>query len=234
MRKPEPRNIVSVSWSDHLIFGEDDGRLDSVPALRRRMETWNEVLGAGIIHWRCSRDRIRGRFYAAKGHRHFFKAKKAAIDWDDFVVVPQLARNLGMKVYLYASLFDEGWPLAAKKVRDHSYHNSMHGQHVGWQSDFSRRHPAYAVVDRALQERQWGVLCLAYPEVREHLIARYNRLLRSGGFDGLFLCFRSQSKPAVFADQFGFNESVRRDYLNPYRADIWNEGFRSQVMAGSS
>jgi len=32
--------IASVSEGDHLIFGEDDGRLETVPALERRMRNW--------------------------------------------------------------------------------------------------------------------------------------------------------------------------------------------------
>ena len=65
-----------------------------------------------------------------------------------------------------------------------------------------------------------GVLCLAYPQVRKHLIDRYRRLLQLGDFDGLFVCLRSQSKPAAFADQFGYNEPVRRDVLSRYGVDI--------------
>ena len=62
MQKSKPANIVSVSWGDHLIFGEGDGRLETVPALRRRMQIWKTDLGAGIIHWRCTRNRIRGKY----------------------------------------------------------------------------------------------------------------------------------------------------------------------------
>jgi hypothetical protein len=218
-------NIVSVSWSDHLIFGEGDGRLDTVDALRRRMQRWRDELGAGAIHWRCTRDRIKGRYYAARGQRHFYQAKKPKIDWDDFRVVPACARENGLKVFLYVSLFDEGWPLAGRKRREKSYHNKMHGQHTSWQSDFSRNNPDYMMMDRSLRRRQWGVLCLAYPQVRKHLIDRYCRLLRAGDFDGLFVCLRSQSKPAEFADQFGFNEPVRQDYLGRYHIDIRRDDF---------
>jgi hypothetical protein len=130
-----------------------------------------------------------------------------------------------MKVFLYVTLFDEGWPLLSKKVRQVSYHNKMHCQHVTWQSDFSRQHPRYAMVDRTQSRRQWGVLCLAYPEVRRHFIRRYQRLLAAGRFDGLFVCLRSQSRPADFADQFGFNQPVRDDFLKRYGRDIWQEDF---------
>jgi hypothetical protein len=219
------RNIVSVSWGDHLAFGEGNGRLNTIDALQRRMQRWRDELGAGIIHWRCTRDRISGKCYAGRGRRHFYQSKKLEIDWNDFRKVPACAREKGLKVFLYVSLFDEGWPLAAKKHRERSYHNKMHGQHASWQSEFSRSNPEFLVVDRSLRRRHWGVLCLAYPQVRKHMISRYRRLLQAGDFDGLFVCLRSQSKPAAHADQFGYNEPVRRDYLDRYQIDIRKDDF---------
>ena len=228
MKAFERRNIVSVSWSDHLVFGEADGRLTTVEALNRRMEKWREELYATRIHWRCTRDRIRGRFYTGKGYRHFFKANKPDIDWNDFEVVPEMAHKHDMQVFLYVTLFDEGWRLLPKNVRGVSYHNKMHCQHVSWQSDFSRQNPQYAVADRALQHHQWGVLCLGYPEVRRHMIGRYLRLLRMGSFSGLFVCLRSQSKPADYADQYGFNDPVSKEYIKRYGVDIRTKDFDLQ------
>jgi hypothetical protein len=129
---------------------------------------------------------------------------------------------------LYVSLFDEGWPLPPKKARQKSYHNRMHCQHVSWQSEFSRAHPDYAVVDRTLQKHQWGVLCLEYPDARKHLIQRYLRLLQKGNFHGLFVCLRSQSRPAEHADQYGFNDPVCRKFLKQYGVDIRTEDFDVQ------
>jgi hypothetical protein len=229
MKTSERRNIVSVSWGDHLIFGKGDGRLHTIDALDRRMQNWREELKAGAIHWRCTRDRIKGRFYSANGHKHFFKTIKHKIDWDDLEMVPELAHEQDIKAFLYVSLFDEGWPLLPKKVRQTSYHNRMHCQHVSWQSEFSRQNPQYAVADRKLQNHQCGVLCLGYSEVRKHLIRRYLRLLRNGNFDGLFVCLRSQSKPAEYADQFGFNDPIRGEYLKRYGKDIRCEDFDLQL-----
>ncbi len=225
MNPAKNRNIVSVSWGDHLIFGEGDGRLDTIPALRRRMRGWKSDLGAQFIHWRCTRDRINGRFFQGRGHRHFYQSRRQAIKWDDFKEAPECAHDLDMKIFLYVALFDEGWPLLPKKVREVSYHNKMHYQHVSWQSEFSRNNPQYTLVDRTLKNFQLGVLCLAYPEVRSHLIQRFQRLLAAGSFDGLFVCLRSQSRPANFADQFGFNRPVRDDFLKRYGKDIWIEDF---------
>ena len=225
MQKPTNRNIVSVSWGDHLIFGENDGRLNTVAALERRMRNWKADLGAGIIHWRCTRNRINGHYFQAKGYRHSYRSLTQAVQWDDFKEVSRLARHHGLKNFLYVTLFDEGWPLLPKKVREVSFHNKMHCQHVTWQSDFSRKNPQYAMVDRSLSRHQWGVLCLAYPEVRHHFIRRFKRLLGEGNFAGLFVCLRSQSRPADFADQFGFNPPVRDDFLKRYGRDIWTEDF---------
>jgi hypothetical protein len=224
----ETSNIVSVSWSDHLIFGEGEGKLDTVTALRKGMQRWKTDLGANIVHWRCRRDRIAGKTFASEGYRHFYKTLKPDLGWDDFVTVAECARKLELKVFLYVSLFDEGWPLLPKKIRETSYHNKMHCQHVSWQSDFSRSHPDYVMVDRTGKRRQWGVMCLGYPEVRRHFIHRYCRLLKSGQFDGVFVCLRSQSKPAEFADQYGFNDPVRKDYLIRYGRDILAEDFNLQ------
>jgi hypothetical protein len=225
----ERLNIVSVSWGDHLTFGEGDGRLASLDALQRRMERWKDELNAATVHWRLTRTHLNGHYYAARGWRHPLRDQDRNLGWNFFEVVPHLAHSLGMKAYLYVSLFDEGWPLPPKKVREVSYHNAMHFQHISWQSKFSRENPEYALTDRSGQQRQWGVLCLAYPEVRSHFCNRFINLLKDTEFDGLFVCLRSQSRPADFADQFGFNEPVRQDCLDRCGRDICLEDFDLQA-----
>ena len=229
MTQPDLRNIISVSWGDQLTFGEGDGLLDTKEALRRRAPVWCDELGAGTLHWRSDRTFKEGRYRAARGYRSAIRKMRHTVDWDDYAEVPTVAHELGMKAYLYLSLFDEGRPLPPKKERAVSFHNEMHAQHVAWQSDFSRDNPEYTMVDRSGQRRQWGVLCLAYPEVREHLLNRFRRCLDGYEFDGLFLCMRSQARPADFADQFGFNEPVRQEYLARYGQDICTQDFDVQL-----
>ena len=221
----KPSNIVSVSWGDHLTFGEGDGRLATPDALLRRMERWRNELNAAILHWRVNRTHIKGHYSAARGRKHSLRAQDRNLGWNFFEIVPHFAHRNGLKSYLYVSLFDEGWPLPPKRIREVSYHNAMHHQHISWQTAFSREHPEYAIVDRIGQQRQWGVLCLAYPEVRSHFSNRFINLVRGTDFDGLFVCLRSQSRPADFADQFGFNEPVRQEYLARYGRDICVEDF---------
>ena len=218
-------NVASVSWGDHLSFGERDGRLDTPDALARRMAAWRAGLGAGALHWRALRTRIPGRFFAARGWRHPSQAAAARVTWDDFEAVPRLARDAGLEPWLYVSVFDEGFPLAPARERRSSHHNPMHGQHVAWQSDLTRRHPEWLTVDRSGRVRQAGVVCLAYPEARRAFVERWTRLLDGTGFAGLFVCLRSQSRPAAHGDEFGFNEPVRIDYQARYGRDIAREDF---------
>jgi hypothetical protein len=167
-----------------------------------------------------------GRFYKARGYPPTIPQRESA-QWN-WSLVPQMAHELGLEAYLYLSLFDEGWPLQPKRLRQVSYHNAMHGRHISWQSHFSRQHPEYARVDRSGSIRQWGVLCLAYPEVRAHFKQRFLHFLSQGEWDGLFICLRSQSRPADFADQFGFNQPIRQEYLHRYGRDILAQDFDLQ------
>lgn len=218
-------NIVSVSWGDHLTFGEGDGRLASPDALARRLLAWRDELAAGALHWRLLRTRIPGRFASARGYRHPTLAASCAIAWDDLAAVPRLAHAAGLEAWLYVAVFDEGWPLAPPRVRARSYHNAMHGQHVAWQSELARAHPEWLVVDRRGRRRQHGVASLAYPEARRAFIDRWLGLIRPTAFDGLFLCLRSQSRPADHADQFGFNEPARTAFRRRHGVDPARDPF---------
>jgi SAM-dependent methyltransferase len=218
-------NIVSVSWSDHLSFGEADGRLDTPGRVARRVRAWRDELGARSLHWRLLRARIPGTFEAAPGFRHPSETAARTLDWDDFDIVPTLAHETGLSAWLYVSLFDEGWPLAPDDVRAVSYHNAMHGQHVAWQSELTRTHSDWVATDRAGSARQWGVVSLSYPAARQAFIDRWRALLSGTRFDGLFVCLRSQSRPADTADQFGFNEPARAQFAERYGVDVTREAF---------
>jgi hypothetical protein len=222
-------NIVSVSWSDHLSFGEGDGRLDTPEKLHRRLPLWRDELDAGALHWRMLRARIPGTYSAAPGYRHPSETAAASLGWDDFQIVPAMARDAGLSPWLYVTVWDEGWSLEPEEVRRMSFHNDMHGQHVAWQSDLTRDHPEWLVVDRDGRERQQGVVSLSYPEARRAFIDRWLRLIAPTEFDGLFLCLRSQSRPAETADQFGFNEPARRDFRERYGVDVTCQPFDVQA-----
>jgi hypothetical protein len=218
-------NIVSVSWTDHLTFGEGDGRLDTRTKVERRIRAWRDELQAGALHWRVLRTRIAGHFFAARGYEHPSLTAARAVTWNDFEHVPTLAHDAGLEAWMYVSLFDEGWPLLSARVRARSHHNPMHGQHVAWQSELTRTHPEWLVVDRAGRTQQHGVVSLAYPEARRAFIQRWTDLIARTRFDGLFVCLRSQSRPADHADQFGFNGPVRVEFGSRRGVDIVRDDF---------
>ncbi len=194
------------------------------------MDAWQEELGATTLHWREVRTRhTQARTYAAPGNPRTHQRIINTIDWDDFAVVPRLAHEREMRAELYVSVLDEGRPLLSQRERQRSFHNAMHGQHVTWQTTFSRANPEYTVVDRAGEIRQWGVLCYGYPEVREHYRNRIRQYTESYEWDGVFLCLRTQARPAAFADQFAFNEPVRAAMGERCGVDILHEDFDLDV-----
>jgi len=222
-------NVISVSWGDHLVFGEGVGRLATPGDLARRMDVWRDELGATSMHWRenGSYEHL-GHLSVARGYKSRIEEANR-VDWDELDVASRTARAAGVSPWLYVTPLSEGWPLAPRKIRDVSHHNPWHGREVAWQSHFSRGHPEYAEVDRSGTVRQWGVLSLAYPEVRAHLRERFLGTLEGRDFDGLFVCLRSESRPADFADQFGFNEPVRDEVGRLTGRDIVHEDFDLQA-----
>ena len=106
---------ASVSEGDHLIFGEDDGRLETVPALERRMRNWKTDLGAGISHWRCTRNRINGQYFQAKGYRHSYRSRTQALQWDDFQEISRLARDSILRYSCMSRCLTKAGPFCPKK-----------------------------------------------------------------------------------------------------------------------
>jgi hypothetical protein len=218
--------VASCSWPDHLCFGENDGALSSIEHVKRRMDAWKETFNSKTVHWREVRTRRDlSKYYASPDNPRTQEKKIKDVTWDDFREVPRLAHERDMKALLYVSVFDEGRPLPQAEERSRSFHNSMHGQHVTWQTDWSRENPDFAMVNRGGDISQWGVLCYGYPEVREQIKKRILGFIDGNNFDGVFLCTRSQCRPADYSEQFGFNKPVRNDYYNLYGYKIEKEDF---------
>jgi len=218
--------VANASWPDHLVFGIGDGKLDTVEAVERRFATWREQLGTEVVQWREVRTRHDlSHYYASDDNPRTQEKKIQSIDWDDFAVVPRIAHENGMKAHLYISVLDDGRALMTDEERIKSFHNAMHGQHVTWQTDWSRQHPELMTVDRSQETRQWGVPSYSHPAVRNHMVDRIESMVDGYDFDGVFLCLRSQCRPAEHADQFGFDEQVCSDMLRETGKNILEEDF---------
>ena len=222
-------NIVSVSFGDHQGEGVGDSRLHNPMALARRMAHWRRDLGANTLHWRVLSSRSLGWLHRAEEGSVPFVDNPIHRGWDDLDWAPYLAHQAGLRVYAYVTLFDEGWPLLPESEQKKSFHSRRHGQERSWQSDFSLQHPEFHSVDHSEKIRQWGVMELAYPEVRQYFCQLFLSYLVGRQFDGLFVCLRSQSKPAEHADQFGFNEPIRQQYFARFGQDICNGNFKRDL-----
>ncbi|MEK7993133.1 MAG: hypothetical protein AAB403_04945, partial [Planctomycetota bacterium] len=119
--------------------------------------------------------------------------------FNPYLAACESAHKLGMRIYAYTTIFDEGSPPEV-----------LYGDSTPfpWQSHFTIEHPEYLVVDREGKKRQYGVLEYAYPEVRRYKLKELTDFLDKYDYDGLYLCTRSHSRPAEQADQFGFGEPV--------------------------
>src|ERR1019366_4509619 len=115
-------NVISVSWGDHLVFGEGVGRLATPGDLARRMDVWRDELGATSMHWRenGSYEHL-GRLSVARGYKSRIEEANR-VDWDELEVASRTARAAGISPWLYVTPLSEGWPLAARKEREVSHH----------------------------------------------------------------------------------------------------------------
>lgn len=210
-------NLVSVSWGDHVEWGSGDGSLTSAGAIERSVERWKRELNAGGLLWREARSQKRYfRHFQVPGVSPRSYGSVVEPDLDEHQVAIDAAHLQGMKAYLYVTVFDEGWPLE-----------------LGWgggfearRSHYVLRYPDRQLVDRSGNSVLHGVLCYNYPEVRQYRVGMIRWLLHGYDWDGVFICTRSQSRPAAYADQYGFNEPIVREYERRFGADITGQDFK--------
>src|SRR5439155_292358 len=84
-----------------------------------------------------------------------------------------------------------------------------------YQSKLVYDHPEYQAVDRSGKKVQYGILEWAYPEARRHWVEDVRQLVDRYDVDGIYMDTRTESPCPEFADQFGFNEPVVREYYGP-------------------
>jgi hypothetical protein len=213
-------NIANVSWGDHLEWGAGSARLGTPDDFARSVERWVSRDGAGRIHFREQEYyRRHGRHLRARPRDEIFVERPG---FDENTEVIRRGHEAGLPVYLYVTIFDESW-------LDTQWAWPWDPT-ANWLSDYVRDHPEDVLVDRAGHERLWGVLDYNSASAREYRVGVIRELLDEHDWDGLFVCTRSQSRPAEHGDHFGFNapslwlygERTGRDALaDPLDFDAW-------------
>ena len=213
-------NIANVSWGDHLEWGAGSARLGTPDDFARSVERWVTRDGAGRIHFREQEYyRRHGRTLRPRPRDEIFLDRPG---FDENAEIIRRGHQAGLPVYLYVTIFDESW-----LETDWAW---PWDPTTNWLSDYVRDHPDDVLVDREGRERLWGVLDYNAPAAREYRVSVVRELLDEHDWDGLFVCTRSQSRPAAHGDQFGFNgpslaryrERTGRDAVaDPFDLDAW-------------
>jgi hypothetical protein len=203
--------ILNVDYYDHIGFYK---RLYNEKRIEHLLNKCKQI-GAKTIFWRVSvcgkvayHSRIMSIFDGGLKNNHpGNKLAKILNKFDPLQVACNIAHNLDLKIYPWVTLFDDYYP--------------------GLQSKFSVEHPEYLFVSRDGKECFKGVLCYAYPEVREHKLSQIKELIEYD-VDGIYLCTRSHarhSETSTYPDKFGYNQPIVEEYKKRYKINILNEDF---------
>jgi len=208
-------NLMVVSWGDAIVVGEGWRKLNRLEHVEPFVQ---ECLRFGIrkVLMRCSGEIIT-TFHEMRMHEdHWYLSALKAVEGDIHAEMIRQCHAVGIKVYAYSTIFDEGSPTSI-----------LYGGNAPffWQSRFTIEHPEYLMESRDGTARQWGVPCFAYPEVRRYMVSTFEHLMRKWPFDGIYICTRTHSKPAEFADQFGYNQPIADEFQRRYGVDIRTEAF---------
>ncbi len=210
-------NVMNVSWGDAIVVGEGWRKLNRLEHVQHLV---NECQRFGVTKMliRCSGEIIQTFHERRMAEDHWYLSALKDVDGDIRTEIIKQCHAAGIKVYAYSTIFDEGSPTSIK------YGNEP----FIWQSHFTIEHPEYLTESRDGTQRQWGVPCFAYPEARRYIISTFEHLMRKWPFDGIYICTRTHSKPAEFADQFGYNQPIVDEFKRRYGVDIRTEEFSHQ------
>lgn len=201
--------IANVSWGDHVEWGEGSSRLATADDIARSVERWVARDGAGRIHFREHEYYRRyGRIVHGTWRSDLFESRSAC---DENAEMIRRGHEAGIPVWLYVTIYDELW-----LDTDWAW---PWDPGTNWQSDYVRDHPEDVLVDRAGRERLWGVLDYNSEAARAYRVDVIRSLIGDGEWDGVFVCTRSQSRPAAHGDQFGFNDPSVRRYRDRHGSD---------------
>lgn len=207
--------IANVSWGDHVEWGAGSAGLRSPDDVARSVERWVRRDGATRIHFREHEYYRRfGRVVHRTWRSDVFDARP---DWDENAEMIRRGHEAGLEVWLYVTIYDELW-----LDTDWAW---PWDPGTNWLSDHVRDHPEDVLVDRAGRERLWGVLDYNSVGARAYRVAAIRTLLGERDWDGVFVCTRSQSRPAAHGDQFGFNDPSVELYREKHGTNPRREPF---------
>ena len=199
-------NLVYVSWGDQIMVAKGDAQLDTPDKIERCIAGWADNFEAGTILWRGSFLYIK-EFYdrrPAPGFisEYYKKVEKISSEFSPLDVVRRETRKHGQKMMIYMTVFDHGAPT-----------NRLYGGSTPfpWQDRETIAHPEWQTVDRK-GVPHYGVLDFSWPEARSLMVNRIKEYVKRFDCDGVYVCTRTHSLPALHADQFGFGPKIVAEF----------------------
>lgn len=211
---PLVENLVNVSWGDQIMVARGDAALDTPARIERSIRSWARDWDIQTVLWRVAAYYIRD-FYERRELYDFAKSYYRKVEqtleaFDPAAIARAATRANGQRFLVYMTIYDHGAPTTCLYGGSSPF---------PWQDRFTIEHPEFQAVD--LQGGyHYGVLEMAYPECRALMVERIRSYVERFQADGVYVCTRSHSLPALHADQFGFSEPVVAEYRRRFGIDI--------------
>lgn len=208
-------NAINVSWGDSIVVGKGWRALNK-PAHVAPFVAECKRLGVKKVFLRVDHEFITQYCERRMPPDHWYMKALAAVEGDMIATLIRGCREAGLKVYAYQTIFDMGSPTSV-----------MYGGTAPfpWESQFTLAHPEILTQSRDGKKRQWGVPCYAYPEARKYMVGIFQHLMSKWDFDGAYVCTRTHSFPAAFADEFGYNQPIVDEFRRRHGVDIRTQDF---------
>ncbi len=207
-------NLIYVSWGDQIMVAKGDAQLDTVDKIKRSVAGWATHYNAGAILWRGSSLYIK-EFYEQRPFKGFISNYYAKVDsieaqFQPLEVVRRETRKHGQRMLIYMTVFDHGAPTS-----------QLYGgsSPFPWQDHATIAHPEWQDVD-VRGTPHYGVLDFSWPEARSLMVERIKGYVERFECDGVYVCTRTHSLPALHADQFGFGPLVAAEFKRRSGVDI--------------
>ena len=208
-------DLLMCSWGDSAEADRPEWRLDTEESIRDAFAEWREKYHLFAILWR--QERWLARFAEIEPvSRRERQLYETVHNVDDARVATSAAKDVGIPIYCYVDVYDEGQPPHRPGF--------THGV-FDWQSKFFAQHPEYYACDRNWEKKQWGVPEYAYPEVRQYKREELRYFLDNYDWDGVYISTRGHRIAAEHGDQYGFNRPVADAFRERYGVDILTENF---------
>jgi hypothetical protein len=210
-------NLIYVSWGDQIMVAKGDAQLDTEEKIERSVAGWAHHYDAGAVLWRGAslyiKEHYEQRHFKGFISNYYKKVDEIEAQFQPLDVVRRETRRHSLRMLIYMTVFDHGAPT-----------NVLYGgtQPFPWQDRATVAHPEWQEVDLH-GNRHYGVLDFSWPEARALMVNRIRDYVNRFECDGVYVCTRTHSLPALHADQFGFGPHIATAFKQRTGIDLLHD-----------